>query len=360
MSEETYEYLNGGNILIGNASQRGKAWWYKEELEDQLNPTHYDNFIPIIDAKSRLFDWTAEVHTPYIDRQTPGHEKIITRLQLGDYSVIVRSDNGAILGVHSSGYEPHQLSETFITETANIVGGTDQLGITSAGLLKGGAVAWMEISIPETMHDNEAGFPYRPNLLTSTSFNGTLPTSWTRTIMATVCDNTLQWALRQAGNTGKVKVRHTKHSQARIKDAAQALGLLERAKDDMDHALENLVATPVSELNFNKWLDLMVPIPTIEEGKNGRGLTVAITKRDKMIDLWTSDKRVSPWRGTALGVMQVINTYSHHENNVAATKFDGNKVAARVERNQLNVLKGTQEEIDAEAMNKLFGVLDLV
>lgn len=356
MSEETLEYLNAGNILIGNADKRGNAWWYDKNLEDPDNPTHYSEFIPVTDVQQRLFNWEAQVINLHMD--IPGdNPKIVNRVKVEDYIAVVRSDTRRLLGIHGADYQPHQLTDTFIAETANIVGGTDQLGITSGGLLKNGAVAWMEISIPETLHCEHAGFSYRPNLLTSTSFNGTLPTSWTRTKISTVCDNTLQWSLKDAGNTGKYKVRHTKFSQARIKDAKTALGILEQSVEEMDELLKSLVETKVSELQFNKWLDLMVPIPAVEEGKNNRGITVSINKRDKLIDLWTSDKRAAPWRNTALGVMQVINTYSHHENSVAASKFDGNKLQARVERNQFNVLRGTQEKIDNEAFRLLSTVL---
>lgn len=356
MSEETLEYLNAGNILIGNTDKRGNAWWYDASLEDQNNPTHYTGFIPVADVQQRLFNWEAQVVDLHMD--LPGENpKIIRRVKVEDYIAIVRSDTRRLLGIHGADYQPHQLTDTFIAETSNIVGGTDQLGITSGGLLKNGAVAWMEISIPEVRHCENAGFTYRPNLLTSTSFNGTLPTSWTRTKTATVCDNTLQWSLREAGNTGKYKVRHTKFSQARIKDAKTALGILEQSADEMDEILTSLVETKVTELQFNKWLDLMVPIPMVEEGKNSRGVTVSINKRDKLVDLWTSDKRAAPWRGTALGVMQVINTYSHHENSVASAKFDGNKLQARVERNQFNVLRGSQEKVDNEAFRLLNTVL---
>lgn len=356
MSEQTMEYLNAGNILIGNTIKRGNSWWYKKELEDPNNPTHYPEFIPVADAQRRLFNWEARVTPLHMDIQGD-NPKIINRVKVEDYIAVVRSDTGRLLGIHGADYQPHQLTDTFIAETANIVGGTDQLGITSGGLLKDGAVAWMEISVPETMHSDYAGFSYRPNLLVSTSFNGSLSTSWTRTTTSTVCDNTLQWALREAGNIGKYKVRHTKFSQTRIKDAKTALGILESSATEMDELLKSLVDTKVSELQFNKWLDLMVPIPEIQEGKNNRGVTVSINKRDKLVDLWTSDKRAAPWRGTALGVMQVINTFSHHENSVTATKFDGNKVQARVERNQFNVLRGTQEKIDNEAFRLLSTVL---
>ena len=48
---------------------------------------------------------------------------------------------------------------------ANIL--DDDLSISSAGLLRGGAVAWVEVSVPESITTPE-GVVFRPNLLATT------------------------------------------------------------------------------------------------------------------------------------------------------------------------------------------------
>ncbi len=70
--------------------------------------------------------------------------------------------------------------ETWLLETvANIL--DDDLSISSAGLLRGGAIAWVEVSVPENITTPE-GVEFRPNLLTTTSFDGSIATTFKRTI----------------------------------------------------------------------------------------------------------------------------------------------------------------------------------
>jgi hypothetical protein len=60
----------------------------------------------------------------------------------------VFSDDDTVMGVFGSGYVRHQHSEWLLTTVADLL--DDDLAISSAGLLRGGAVAWVEVSIPET------------------------------------------------------------------------------------------------------------------------------------------------------------------------------------------------------------------
>jgi len=49
---------------------------------------------------------------------------------------------------------------------------------------------------------------------------------------------------------------------------------------------------------------------------------MADTKRDSLTTLYRSDPRVSPWAGTAHGVLQAVNTYEHHEGVVRGERAD--------------------------------------
>jgi hypothetical protein len=69
------------------------------------------------------------------------------------------------------------------------------------------------------------------------------------------------------------------------------------------------------------------PVPQ----EQGRGRTLAESKRDTPDRLWRSDERVFPWRGTAFGVLQAVNTYSHHHQAARGS---------RVQRNMLKAVTG--------------------
>jgi len=69
------------------------------------------------------------------------------------------------------------------------------------------------ITIPE-------GFSFRPNLLATTSFDGSIATTFKRTVTATVCDNTKDLALAETDQAYKVK--HSRNSSQNDRSPAVA------------------------------------------------------------------------------------------------------------------------------------------
>lgn len=386
---------------------RPPSWWFDGRLEDPKRPSHYAGYLPVSLVKERLLNWQAldgnvKVSTmlDVVDPNGDGtsYIKVPVEFPVSIYKGVIREDklrdlyeswwatgqvdqdalNAVVLGMHSDEYTQHQLDQTFITETANIIGAAGgELGITSALVLRGGRVASMEISIPEELHDEKTGFAFRPNLVVSTSFNGTLPTSWTRTITATVCDNTLQYALSQAGETGKYKIRHTKNSLVHIRDAVQALGLIHQQADTFTETLRSWSETEVTEKHFQSWLDAMYPVPDVktevilsEQGEKigekvkTNSQSLVLNKRDRLIQMWDSDPRVvgpeGQWKNSKLALAQLVNTFQHHEQMVKGVKaLGGNKLQARVETNAFKALKADRNgesefaKADRLAMEKL-------
>jgi len=399
MSYHTSQYLNAGNIMVGNVENAGNSWWYNPALENPNRPTHFQKFIPLPTVRDRLFGWSAlesnrlvaYFERPVLDDNGNSVVDSDGNVVMKTYEVPVRSfkaigredwvTNGvpddeedgadAILYVQGKDYGVHQLQEVFINTTAEILQGADNMvGVSSAGLLKWGRRAWITITIPKDLTNDESGLQFRPNLTVSTSFDSSLPTSWTRTFGVPVCDNTLDYQIAKAGNDGKFVLKHTKNSAVRIKDAAQALGLLNEQADEMDRALSELVKVEVPEKLFIKWLDKMVPVPeikeTIKEVKSIQGEMVKVSKtntnshtnamnrRDKLVEMWDRDPRVAPWKNTKLGILQLWNTFNQHERTFKASKqFDGNRVAAKVEANQIKTLGGDFFKEDATALSAL-------
>lgn len=348
MSRESSKSLNR-NVLIGMTSERGHAWHYK--MSDQgAEPNHYDRFVPVADINRRLFSWEA-VSMPSgmlvpsditEDGAFIGPDGTMVRwVAVEGQQHIVRSDNLMRLGTFTDGYTPHQYSEWLLGVSSNILG--DSLGVTSAGLLKGGRIAWVEVSVPETMHTPE-GVDYRPNLLAGTSFDGSVATFFKRTATATVCDNTFAIARAEVGQVYKLK--HTKNSGLKITDARQALNLINGMADDFAAQVKELCATTVTDRQWFAFLESIAPT----EGKDkGRGLTMAQNKQDALRQLWNHDERVSPWKNTAFAVVQATNTYDSHIGIVRNTE--------RAERNMLNVVTGLQGKADDDTLTVLGKIL---
>lgn len=346
MSRETIEWLNT-NVLVGMTDKRGHAWHYKMSAQG-VESNHYPAFIPAGDVMRRLFAWSADSLPLYVPVPTVTDNGVSEMSVVPDRKAIVRSDTGAVLGIFKDGYQPHQYGEWLLGTVSNIL--SDTINITSAGLLKGGAVGWVECSVPENVTTPE-GVTFRPNILAGTSLDGTIATFYKRTITATVCDNTFAAARSENGETYKVK--HTRNSGLRLDDARDALNLIHSAADGFAEEVRELCATTVTDRQWSAFLDAYSPM-TDNRGiaLEGRSRTMSETMRDTMSRLYRHDTRVSPWAGTAFGVVQCVNTYNHHERIVRG--------ASRVERNLLNAIDGTTDQYDSEARAILNKVLATV
>jgi phage/plasmid-like protein (TIGR03299 family) len=351
MSKETLEHLNT-NVLIGNTDHRGHAWHYKAELQGD-EPNHYPGAIPMADIARRLFAWQAESRR--MAMEIPADLETMTHLSdegapmrwalQEDLQGIARSDNHYRMGVFTDGYERHQYREWLLTTVKNLL--DDELGISSAGLLKQGAIAWVEVSVPESI-ETPQGVTFRPNLLATTSFDGSISTTFKRTITDTVCDNTREMALGEKGQ--QYKVKHSRYSKLKFTEARTALAMVHTLADEFAAEVAQLCEIEVSRQQWADFLDAHVP-PVDEKGARlaGRSLTIADNKRSALQRLYTHDLRVAPWAGTAHGVLQAVNTYEHHDNTVRGT--------SRAERNMLRTVTGEFGNIDRSTWATLQKVL---
>jgi phage/plasmid-like protein (TIGR03299 family) len=347
MSRETAQWLNS-NTLIGFTDKRGShAWHYRAELQsDESN--HYAGAIPVADVQRRLFAWDAieaplSVAVPATLEDMTGlnSEGLPIRvLGVPDRKAIVRNDTHAVFGVFKSGYAIHQYSDWLLGTVSNILG--DTLAIGSAGLLKAGAVAWVSVEVPESITTPE-GVEFRPNLLASTSHDGTMATTFARVVTLTVCDNTLAIARNEAGQ--KYKIKHSRHSGFKLADARDALALIHSAADDYAAQVTELCQMTVTDKQWSQFLDASCPMPD----EAGRARTMAESKREDLTQLWRSDMRVAPWANTAFGVVQAVNTWTHHKSTVRGM--------ARPERNALKAISGEFDTLDRATLETIGKVL---
>ena len=117
---------------------------------------------------------------------------------------------------------------------------------------------------------------------------------------------------------------------------------------DFAREVAELTAWKVSDEDFMRHLDIMVPLP--EDVNAKRGITMAEDKRSEIINLYRHDDRVAPWNGTAFGVMQAYNTWNQHFASVR-------KGVPRVVRNMENVVSGKLGNADTEVLTTLAEVV---
>lgn len=333
MSRETMEWLNL-YTLIGFTDERGNAWHYRQELQG-IESNHYSGAVPVPDVLRRLFNFEV-VDSPLYIRKDNGEYIVVENRK-----AMVRSDNYSVLGVFKSGYQGHQYQEWLLENVATIL--DDELGIGSAGLLRNGAQAWVSVEVPDNITTPE-GVEFRPNLLATTSFDGSLATTYKRVITAVVCDNTREMALSESGQ--EFKVKHTRHSGYRINDARQALQIVHTMADDFAHEVADLTSWKVSDEEFLRHLQIMVPI---NDELAKVGITKAENKRGELVNLYNFDNRCAPWKGTAFGVAQTYNTWGQHFRGVK-------KGVPRVVRNMENLVTGKTGEEDTRVLKVLADV----
>lgn len=344
MSAETLEWLRN-NVRVGYTGSDGPAWWAAND--HMADGTHFDGPVPADEARKILSVPLVEAKLYATYTNAAGGSEVAN----GDgRKAIVRQDTGDLIGIFKDGYEVHGYEEWTLKMISNLLDtGAGELGIKSVGLLRNGGQAWLQVRMAETFE--VAGYGYTPFITAATSADGSISSTYITGVDAAVCDNTLSAAILNAQT--KIKVKHTRKSGERYGEIRDALGLVYSVRDGFQTAADELMGTPVSDSEFERWLDLTVPVPEAKDGKRGtRGQTMANTKRAALTDLWTSDAKVSPWRNTAFGVVQADNTYRTWSGIVRGA--DG----GRFERNLTNMVDGTTEAKDAAALTALSTVLN--
>ena len=115
----------------------------------------------------------------------------------------------------------------------------------------------LKMSMPDNIVTPE-GVEFRPNLLASTSLDGSLATSYKRTVTMVVCDNT-HHAARSQERGGTVKYRHTSNSISRIADARVALQMVHTTADDFAAEVRALTQQTVTNAEWHRVLDALAP-----------------------------------------------------------------------------------------------------
>jgi phage/plasmid-like protein (TIGR03299 family) len=312
----------------GFTGKRGNAWHWRQGTDN-----HYPDAIPVEDVRRRLFGWEPV--------KVEG-----TGLFTGEY-VFARSDRdqatpeAKVCGTTGT-YQAHPYSEWLIQNVSNLL--DDDVQIGSAGLLKNGAIAWVQIELSQEYQAE--GMAFRPTILATTSLNGRLPSMYKPVNTIVVCDNTWAGAVNEKGDS--YRVSHTKNSKFVVQEARERTGvLLAKQAEAATQEISGLAHQTVTDKQFQAFLDVVNAIPESE----GRSKTMATNKRDKLNQLWTADPRVAIWKNTVLGVYQLMNTFESHERI-----FRGNAAESAM----MSTVTGKAFEQDAATLSTIQKVLQNV
>lgn len=325
MSAETAAWLNN-NCLIGFTDQRGYAWHYDKNLQGNES-NHYPGAIPVADVERRLFHWDAvESKATYMvgDRsyELPG-------------VVLARSDTGAYLGQFAGEGQGHGYREWLLDKVGGLVDtAKNDLGIASALTLMGGAVAAVQIELPDNVVIG--GDTLRPFIVAMTSFNQKYVTSYMRGTGRVVCDNTLSEFHQNADAIHRIK--HTKKSHAKLDEVRSTLDIMFEHQAAELLEIEALMNQVVTDEQFAKIMN-MVDGPSATN--KDRGITRIENRQAEYLTLWNHDGRVGDYKNTAWGVINTFNTYNQHKATIR-------KTTVRPEANMLNFIGGKTAANDAK------------
>jgi phage/plasmid-like protein (TIGR03299 family) len=356
MSAETSQWLNQ-NTLIGLTEQRGTAWHYRKS-DQGAEPNHYDGFVPVEDVERRLFNWTPGerdvavivrgVRDDALTTYVADDGLIYSVMQAPGRKAITRDDDDTVLGIFTDGYQPHSYRTALLDNVGAILSTANgDLGIGSAGLLRKGGQAWVQVQVPETVE--VGGTLLLPYLTAATSLDGSMATTYLVGTDVVVCDNTLSAATVSARN--KIKLRHSRYSALRLGEARDELEILFSATDDMVEAIDRLQNIGVTDEDFAKVREALDPRPEADAPASLQ--TRWDNRQDKLIQLWIGDDRVTPWRNTAWGTLMAYNTFVQHEQSYRKTKLTSH----RAERNMVASIQGRLESEDSRVLTALSEVL---
>jgi len=337
MSEETMQWLND-MTRIGYTAERGNAWHWREG-----STNHYPGPVPWSEVEKLLTLVHVNDSDLFMDRSgryegVPGWKVL--------YNDAAGPLNGEIYGVHGEGYSIEQYTDGLMKDVQSMLGADATVG--QCGLLKNGARAWVSIEMKDT--PSVQGIQFRPQLMATSSHDGSLASIKKGVVTIVVCDNTRAAALSESGSTYKRK--HTKNMSFNVHDALQAVGLLDQMAENFSAEVERELSIEVSDQMWSKFLEQYVPLPEVKAGEKTNALTIAERKREDLSGLYFGDARVKPFAGTAFGVLQATNTYVQHEG-----KFKGGN---RAERNMVSTLGGQFAAADEKALAALLEVMQPV
>ena len=354
MSSESYRWL-ATNVLAGFAETR-RPWWADSAERQGDTPNLFPGPVPMERVVSLLASWSPqEAALAELDLLKPvtlydaDMKPVQAYLNTGPvktHKLIKASDDGSHLGVVGIDRATHTYRDWLVGTVSECVG--DDAQISSAGLLKGRAQAWVQIERPETAVGPD-GILFSPYVTLSTSLDSSLPTQINENTQMTICDNTLQITRGQG-----LAFRHSKYSSQKLGDYRSVMSAIMRGESDFRAELERQLSVKVSEKDFSNFLEAFVPI---SEDDLPAKKTRSERKRQEITQLYKGDERVVRWTGTEFGAVQAVNTWQQHLSQLKnGTGVELDDTNLRAMRNYALRLKGNTGA-DLETVKVLESVL---
>lgn len=254
---------------------------------------------------------------------------------------LVRSDNGAPLGIATDSYVPHQPQEV-LEWFQHYLSVDSRFELDTAGSLKGGRIIWAQAKFNGDMTVN--GDAHKARLLMTTSFDSTAATINKATMTRVVCNNTLDAALADGGKS-IVRTRHnTKFDPARVQ---RELAAIASGFDQYKAMAEAMARTSLDAGETGKFFKSILDIPfnATEKDISGRKLN----QFNALNHAYQTTLREGAKPLTAWAALNAVTRYVDHDR--AVQKGGNTPDEARV----LSTSFGSGAALKAKAVQLLLG-----
>ena len=286
---------------------------------------------------SRLGGWDVQL--------TPAKVKLPNGdlVDIPDQFVTVRGDNSKILGVVGDRYEVVQNEALF--DFADKLIDTGDAHIVSAGSLRDNRVVFVTVELDRPV--KVADVDFKPYLNVTSSHDGSY--AWRAGVspIVVVCMNTFRMALDESAH--EYYIKHTSGVADRIDEARKALQISFDYYDEFETEIQTLIDQDVTDRQFENIISKVFP-----EGSTDRTKENARERRELVRVSYQTDEAAAPWRGSAWGVMNAVNTWELWEKPVRLNEnTPQDRHQARLERQALEHLRGVDSPITARTHKEL-------
>ncbi|MCK8504231.1 DUF932 domain-containing protein [Myxococcus fulvus] len=223
-----------------------------------------------------------------------------------DRKGLFRSDTGEYLATVHKDYEVVQFDEVARTlvEAAGSVG---CIFHTAGTLGRNGVRGWLLGELPEPLRIRGDKSPIRRYVLGYTGHDGTTAITLKNVATRVVCQNTIGVALHEKDGA-EWHIPHFDNAKQRLEEAGRAFRELMESYARFGDLANRLAATPFSEEQLRRVLDVVLPLPE-DEGNHPRILHA----REKVVELYHVGAGIEgDMQATAWAALQAVAEYADH------------------------------------------------
>lgn len=283
-------------------------------------------------------DWTVEQHEIHVHIPN-GDDMPDTTTPIPNKVANVRMDTGEALGIVTPHYKVIQNVDAF--DFFDEIIGKGDAHYHTAGSLYNGRKIWALARLNrDILIGGDPDERIDPYVTLCNGHDGNTALSVYTTPIRVVCQNTLQWSMKEAKNMWKG--RHTPNVTDKVRDARDMLGFSNAYFDELQTLGDTLIAQPINRISFDKMLEMLVPLPTPKDDESTRGLTIAQNTREAIHAAWDVDNLANV-KHTKWGFVQAVAEYvDWSKNHRSDDKFiDKNLLGA----NQTTTLKDRSVQV---------------